>query len=300
MNNNEINIILYSYKGKTALNTIHSLLENCSEENSILINFYDQHQFDRSKQLFEIASQYQKHKYIYSHIFWDSIKSPIKFKEEKLINSKSKYILIVSDRITVNKNWDKDLINFIDNRPIIVSGNGSVKITNKNIFFTKTEISNNIDFSVTNYISENFIFGLKNTFDHAMINGYALPSYLKHYGFQEIMSVQFYSKHVPIYCAPTQLYNVLNYDQLEDFNIYIPFSKIHNYNEVVKLFKNNKNKYIEVIDNSIPRFSEYHNFDFSSLKYLPYEKNDVIYSTQDSKFDKIDGRRFLDGVKTVN
>lgn len=300
MNNNEINVIIYSYKSKTALNTINSLLENCSEENSILVNFYDQHQFDRSKQLFEIASQYKQHKYIYSHIFWDSIKSPIKFKEEKLINSKSQYILIVSDKITVNKNWDKDLINFIDNRPIIVSGNGSVKITNKNIFFTKAEISNNIDFSLTNYISENFIFGLKTTFDHSMINGYALPSYLKHYGFQEIMSIQFYSKHVPIYCAPTKFYNVLNYDQLEDFSIYVPFSKIHNYNEVIKLFKNNKNKYIEVLDNSILRFSEYHNFDFSSLKYLPYEKNDVTYSIQDSKFDKIDGRRFLDGVKTVN
>jgi hypothetical protein len=300
MNNSEINVIVHSYKSKTIFSAISTLLENSSGDYPIVINFYDQHQFDRSKQLFELMAKYKQHKAIYSHIFWDSIKSPIKIQEEKLINSKSKYILLMCDRTILDKNWDNKMINFIDEKPVIISGNGSIKIKNKNIFFVNTEVSNNDNFSITNYISSSLIFGLKNTFDHFMINGYALPSYLKYYGFEEIMSVQLYSKGVPIYSTPTDLYYVLPYNQLEDFNIYVPFSKTHNYNEVIELFQNNKNKYIEINSQQILRFSQYHNFDFSSLKYLPYPKNDVAYSTQDSRFDKMDGRRFLDGVKRLN
>ena len=69
---------------------------------------------------------------------------------------------------------------------------------------------------------------------------------------------------------------------------------------MIKLFLNSKNDYISLDSQKVKKFIQYHRFNFNNLCFLPYEKNDVSYSTKNSEFDKIDGRRFLDGIRTIN
>lgn len=301
MSNKDIHIIIYSYKSKNIILNIKNILNNASGKYSIFINLNDQHQFDRSDQFSQLFENYDKlYSGVYSHIFWDHFLSPIKIINDKILNSKSKYVLILSDLTVLNKNWDVDFINFIDNKNIIISGNGIPVFSNKNIFYVNHETQNYFDFYKTQYISKNLIFGLRETFHKSMINGYILPHYLKYYGFEEVFSLQLFFKNIDIYSAPSDLCSINTYNQLEDFFIYVPFSKSHNYNEVIDLFKNGNNKYYNIDINKIKHFCIFHGFRFDLLSYLPYPKNDVSYSTQDSKFDKIGGRRFLDNIKQIN
>lgn len=297
----DIEVILYAYKSKVAIEKIKELVQRSSGKYNILVRFLDQYQLDRTKNFKKMSEEFLNlYKFVYHHIFWDYIKSPIELKEQRIKSSVANYILLIDDRVSLSDNWDSDLINFVQDKNIIVSGNGSITLNQKNDFFIETEISELKHFSLTNYISESFIFAKKNTYFDIENNGRIMPTYLKYAGFEQALSLQCFDKGIDIFSCPSRLYAKDLINRFEDFNLYIPFSKIHNYNQVIRLFADGSNNYTVVSKDSIQSFINFHQFDFKKLSPLPYEKNDVSYSTQDSIFDKMDGRRFLDGVKSIN
>ena len=296
-----IEVIIYAYKSKVVIDKIKNLLKTLSGENKILIRLLDQYQIDRSKHIDQLSEKYNKNcKIIYNHIFWDYIQSPIKLKEQRIKSSSANYILLIDDRVNLQQNWDKHLIDFCSKNQVIVSGNGPAKLEQINDFFIKNNSIPLDYFCLTNYISENFIFAKKEIFLSIENNEYILPSYLKYYGFEENFSLQCFNQDIPIYSAPFSIYTIDDKNYFIDFNLYVPFSKIHNYNQMIQLFLNSKNDYINLDPQKIKKFIQYHRFNFDNLSFLPHEKNDVLYATQDSSFDKMDGRRFLNGIKMIN
>ena len=74
---------------------------------------------------------------------------------------------------------------------------------------------------------------MKNSF----MGTYNLPGWLKYYGEEEALSLQYFKDNIEIYAAPENIVKIDGYTTLEDFNYYVPFSKYHNYNELINLFR---------------------------------------------------------------
>jgi hypothetical protein len=80
----------------------------------------------------------------------------------------------------------------------------------------------------------------------------------------------------------------------------VPFSKYHNYNEAIRLFKDGNNSIVGQVDKEIIRkFCNAIGFDFATLSYLPFYHNDVAYKISTTEYDKLGGRRFIKQIKKV-
>jgi hypothetical protein len=293
MTMNSIGIGIYSYKGKKIFDIIDNLLKNKNENTIITINLKDQHPMDRSEQFKGIIKKYKNVNGSYHHVFWDWITSPITHKQEILRITKNEYYLFLSDNILLSKNWDLELINFINNKNIILSGNKNIKLINKNLFYID-KIENDIDiFTKTQYINRDFIFGRT-----SIIKTIDLPKYIKYDGEEETLSIKYFVSGFDIYAVPTNLYSYCCETSIK--NIYTPFQTGHNYNEVVSLMKNGHNLFESHDINKIKEFWQYHNFNINKIKKIPFETNDVNYDPNSAKYDKIDGRRFIDKQNAIN
>jgi len=293
MTMNSIGIGIYSYKGKKIFDVIDNLLKNKNENTIITINLKDQHPMDRSEQFKSIIKKYKNVNGSYHHVFWDWITSPITHKQEILRITKNEYYLFLSDNILLSKNWDLELINFINNKNIILSGNKNIKLINKNLFYID-KIENDIDiFTKTQYINRDFIFGRT-----SIIKTIDLPKYIKYDGEEETLSIKYFISGFDIYAVPTNLYSYCCETSIK--NIYTPFQTGHNYNEVVSLMKNGHNLFESYDINKIKEFWQYHNFNINKIKKIPFETNDVNYDPNSAKYDKIDGRRFIDKQNAIN
>jgi hypothetical protein len=293
MTMNSIGIGIYSYKGKKIFDVIDNLLKNKNENTIITINLKDQHPMDRSEQFKSIIKKYKNVNGSYHHVFWDWITSPITHKQEILRITKNEYYLFLSDNILLSKNWDLELINFINNKNIILSGNKNIKLINKNLFYID-KIENDIDiFTKTQYINRDFIFGRT-----SIIKTIDLPKYIKYDGEEETLSIKYFISGFDIYAVPTNLYSYCCETSIK--NIYTPFQTGHNYNEVVSLMKNGHNLFESYDINKIKEFWQYHNFNINKIKKIPFETNDVDYDPNSAKYDKIDGRRFIDKQNAIN
>ena len=134
-----------------------------------------------------------------------------------------------------------------------------------------------------------------------LLGKYNFPGWLKYFGEEEILSLQYFKDDIKVYAAPENLVKINRYSTLDDFNYYVPFSKYHNYNQVINLFKNNENNIVGKLDPEIKNsFNKFHNFLFEGLHPLPFSTNDVSYSITDSKYDKMDGRRFIKQIQKVD
>lgn len=296
-----INVAIYSYKSKNTFNCIDRLLQTASKENFIFIHLHDQHHLDRSGQFINLLKKYQGHANgAYVHIFWDLIDSPIEIKQSRTLGASTDYMMFIDDRIMLNDNWDLKMIDKINGERIVISGNYNPTFKNKNLFFVEKNKSYSDSFCLTKYISQNFIFGNREMLKTSKFGQNIFPTYLKHVGFEEALSLQYFKDNIEIYSAPQNLYAEEEYNVFKDFNVYMPFSKLHNYNEVIELFKTGTNKFGQIQYEIINNFNKFHNFNFSSLNKLPYPKDDVIYNMRSSRFDRIDGRRFIESIKTVN
>lgn len=284
---NDIGVLIYSYKGKQVKETIDSIINNLSNKYNIEITLIDQNPINRKEQF----SKFFKINYV--HIFWDLQLSPCKHKSDFIKFSNSKYNLILGDSIIFSKNWDEILINFIKEKNIIISGNTFKKISNENLFYIKKDNLSIDNFTLTNFIDRDFIFGSKEN-----LNKVKYPYYLKYNGEEEAFSIELFSKLINIYACPTELYSNISNKNLEV--LYSPFSINHNYNEVIDLIKYGKNKYSELLNNNIKNFSNFHNFDFNKLNKLPFNTNDVEYNPEKLNFNKVDARKFVARTKAIH
>lgn len=298
MTMNEITVGIYSYKGKKLFDTVDSLLNNKSNNMKIIINIKDQHPIDRSDSFKEIINKYNAAG-SYHHVFWDWITSPIIHKEEILRIAKTEYYLFLSDNIIFTKDWDLKLINFIKNKNIVLSGNKKIKLSYKNLFYINKQETNINDFTETNYINRDFIFGRTSRFKQI-----GLPKYIKYDGEEEILSMKYFINNLNIYAVPTETYSYSCETSIK--NLYTPFQTGHKYNEAIDLIKRGYNSFesfepFESLEiNTIKDFWQYHNIDINKIKKIPFETDDVAYDPNSSKYDKIDGRRFIDKQNTIN
>jgi hypothetical protein len=284
-----IDVVIYSYKGKKLKEVVNNLKEMSSGENNIGIRIADQHPIDRSltfKSLGVLG---------YSHLFWDSQKSPCSIKNQGIRNSDAEYILQMGDSIMVSKDWDKNLLKFYENKKIIISGNEKIHLKQDGLFYIKKEKTNIDNFTLTNYVDRNFLFTTKKIF-----NLMKYPEYLKYNGEEETISIDMFTAGFDIYSCPTDFFDVIEPPTIG--NIYTPFSLNHNYNEVVELLNTGKNKFLFLGARKRSRedFEIFHGIDLKLIKKLPFEANDVAYDPDRLDFNKVDARRFVAKTKSIH
>jgi hypothetical protein len=297
-----INLVMYSYKSKDAIKTLENLMKTWSRKVFIFIHWHDQNGLDRSKLLVDLINSYDMCNGSYVPVHWDSLEGAVAYKDLRLkATFGGRYHLTITPGTVLEQNWDLKLINFVSGKNIIVSGNKKININNKDLFFVNKNYTDIENFTLTNYVDRNFIFGNVIMMKNNLLGNYNFPGWLKYYGEEEVLSLQYFKDDIKIYAAPENLVKINRYSTLEDFNYYVPFSKYHNYNEAIRLFKENKNNIVGAINPEIVQsFNKFHNFAFDNLKYLPFSTNDVAYSTNDSQYDKMNGIRFIKQIRKVD
>lgn len=129
MTTNDIDVIIYSYKGKLVKDVIASVIANASGNRKINIVLMDQHPLIRAKTFSEFPNIY------YNHIFWDLQVSPLSYKKDAVEHSNAEYILMLGDNVLLNKNWDDTLLGFSEVGSSIISGNQVVKLSQESLFY---------------------------------------------------------------------------------------------------------------------------------------------------------------------
>lgn len=278
----KISAMIYSYKGKNLRGVVDALLANTVSD--IDVHVYDQHPLDRKVRFSDTK---------YTHIFWDSIKSPCEYKGEFLFNNKDDYALIISDDIIVGPGWDNKIISFIDNKNIIVSGMGNSKVVQKNNFYYGIESQYSDSFLLSNFIDRNFIFGYKTLWEKFMY-----PYDLKYNGEDLALSLNIFRQNIDIYSVPSDTYHDLMVRTIE--SIYTPFSRDHNYNKLINELKTDDSNEHNKFYRTSSQFLDFHGIARSSLNQLPYENNDVLYEPTNLEFQDIDHRKFIQGVNRIS
>jgi len=296
-----VNVVIYSYKSKDVIDTLEDLMKKRSGKVFIFIHWHDQNAIDRSKLLEDLVNSYDNCNGDYFHVNWDNNAGAVNYKDNRLkATVGGKYHMTITPGTTLFQNWDTEFINYVKNKNVVISGNRQIKLDNSKVFFVNKTFSDISDYTITNYIDRNLIFGSVVMMKNSKLGDYNFPGWLKYYGEEEILSLQYCIDDIEIVAAPTNMVNINEYSTLTDFNYYVTFSKYHNYNQVIKLFKTGANEIIGHLGKEkIEKFSKKHNFDFSSLNWLQFWGNDVPYSISETSYDKLGGRRFLKQVKEV-
>lgn len=296
-----INVVLYSYKSKDAIDTLKDLMNKRSKKVFVFVHWHDQNALNRSKMLEDLINSQDMCNGDYFPIHWDNNEGAVEYKDTRLrATFGGKYHMTITPGTKLAKDWDLKLISYVENKNIIISGNSKVILNKKNKFFVDKILSPVNDYTITNYIDRNFIFGNVVLMKNSLLGSWMFPGWLKYYGEEEVLSLQYFKNNVEVVAAPHDLVEINRYTTLEDFKYYVPFSKYHNYNEALKLFKEGENDIVGNIDKKIiHEFFQSVNFDFSSLSYLPFPHNDVSYKVSTTEYDKLGGRRFIKQVRKV-
>jgi len=296
-----INVVMYSYKTKDAIDTLSDLMKKISNDVFIFIHWHDQNAIDRSKLLEDLVNSYENCNGDYFHINWDSNEGAVDYKDNRLkATVGGKYHMTITPGTTLFQNWDTEFINYVKDKNVVISGNKQVALDNSKIFYVNKTFSDISNYTVTNYIDRNLIFGNVIMMKNSKLGEYNFPGWLKYHGEEEVLSLQYCKDDIEIVAAPTNLVYISEYSTLTDFNYYVPFSKYHNYNQVIKLFKTGANEMIGNLGQDfVKKFSEKKNFDFSSLHWLPFYANDVSYKVSETSYDRLGGRRFIKQYKEV-
>jgi hypothetical protein len=296
-----INVVIYSYKGKDVIDTLEDLMKKRSNKIFIFIHWHDQNAVDRSKLLEDFVNSYNNCNGDYFHIKWDNNEGAVGYKDGRLkATFGGKYHMTITPGTKLFKNWDTEFIDCVKDKNIIISGNKQVQFDNSKIFYVTKRFSPISEYTTTSYIDRNLIFGNVVMMKKSKLAEYNFPGWLKYYGEEEMLSLQYCIDDIDVVAAPTNLVTINEYSTLTDFNYYVPFSKYHNYNQVIKLFKTGANEIVGNIGtDKIEKFSKKLNFNFSSLHYLPFFANDVSYTVGETSYDQQGGRRFIKQLNEI-
>lgn len=270
-----ISIFLYSYRNKKLYSIIENIVNSCSDENNFILKVVDQNNVYRG----EITSLSNKRiKIIYDYIPWDSIDSPILYKQNFLNGIVSKYHLQISDRVLLPNNWDKYFISLCKDN--IISGSGYREYEIKNKFMLKKKNTLTDTEVKCRIIDRNLIFTKTN-----ILKSIRFPINLKYYGEEEMMSFIARIQNIDIISIPS---HAVSFEGLElEERDYVPFSLYHNYNDIIKFYKEN--------DSKLQEFGK-----MSEIYPLPFMSNDVHYDIRRSKIDQVGGERYLGNTMMVD
>jgi len=296
-----INVVLYSYKSKDAIDTLKDLMEKRSGQVFIFIHWHDQNALDRSKLLIDLVNSYDLCNGDYFPIHWDNNEGAVQYKHTRLkATFGGKYHMTITPGTKLEKNWDTELINAVEGKRIIISGNKKIKLDNTKRFFVNKTYESISDYTVTHYVDRNFIFRNVVMMKESLLGEYLFPGWLKYYGEEEILSLQYFKDKIDVVAAPETLLKISNYTTLEDFEYYVPFSKYHNYNEALRIFKEGYNPIVGRVDQAVlNEFATAIGFNFAHLLYLPFPHNDVSYAVATTSYDQLGGRRFIKPIRKV-
>lgn len=288
MTMSEIDVFIYSYKGRIVKDVIRSLINNSSNNNKVNIILIDQNPIDRNAQFFEEFG------INYRYIFWDFQKSPIEYKRKALIHSRADFCMSLSDNVLMNKNWDEELISLCKN-DVVVSGSGKKNFVTKNSFFVNIQTEHSDIVTKSYIIDREFIFATSQTFKK-----FNFPVYLKYNGEQEIMSLDAFVNGIDVISAPSSLSSVIGINTLDE--LYVPFSLNHNYNAALTALQCGFNKYRDFNNKqrSLIDFEKAVLFNFKDLSLLPFSTNDVSYNPENLDFNAVDARRFVARTKSIH
>lgn len=283
MTNNSISIIIYSYKGKFLKNVLDTINNNTKNDFTVLV--IDQHPLIRSKNILP-----ESERFFYRHIFWDFIDSPCAYKANEISLVQSEYVAIVSDDILLSPGWDEELISFIDNRDIVVSGSGQRSVVQKDKYFLGIQSFDSEWFNLSQYVDRNFIFGKREHFVNAQY-----PTFIKYHGEEELLSLKFFKGGIDIWSAPTRIYSDYKLRPIE--TLYCPYSITHNYNSAIDLIRAGvgTTEGIRTTD----QFLEFHKINIHDLKRLPFPNQDVEYDPNKMAFQQVDARKFAAVTKAI-
>lgn len=282
-----IGVILYSYKGKMIKDVVANLLSNASGENQIKIYISEQHPIIKDEYFNEIPEV------SYSHVFWDHPYGSCEKKIDLINKAVEDYILVISDIMLLNKNWDKVLVEYVGDKDVVVSGIGKFSLKQDRIFYIDSEYSHDENFTLSNFVDNNLIFTTKQVF-----NKTRYPNFLKYKGENEYLSIYWYTAGINIFSAPSSIGLVVGKNSLD--LLYVPYSIHHNYNEVINFLLTGKSEKIKLENNrSLQDFILFHNIDLSKINPLPFQTNDVEYDCYQTKFDDLDGRKFLGRTRAI-
>ena len=197
--------------------------------------------------------------------------------------------MIISDDTIVSKNWDTQLINFIGEKRIIVSGMGMCKLKKDGNFYYKIDSSYSPDFLLSQLIDRNFIFS-----SNAVMQSVSYPYEMKYNGEELALSLNAYIKGIDIYSSPSDTYHDLEQRTLD--NLYVPFSKDHNYNKLINSLKTSNT---EKTNRSSEEFLKFHNINKEDINLLPYENNDVAYDPTNLEYQDMDHRKFIENINGI-
>ena len=288
MNKPVVHAIFYGYKNKVLKDSVISVINNASSNIDLKVTVYDQNPLIRD----DFFDNVDNCRYI--HIYWDYIVSPMSHINSGLNQEESDYTMVSYGRVELSKNWDIDLIKFTEDHNSVVSGKNKTVMKQKNLFYLERYSHRTNDFTISNYIDKDFIFGRSST-----IQRLRFPDYLKHQGVNEVMSLSYFTSGINIYSAPDSFYQIIGPDTIE--STYTTFSKSHGYNEFIQLAKTEKNNHV-VIKNrqkSVKEFEDFHGIDFGSLKKLPFPIDDVEYKPHEMPFDEVDQKKFMTKVNYI-
>lgn len=273
-----IRVVIFSYKNKNLESVVKSVIDNSSSH--LCIDVIDKNTIDR-------RSIFEKYKDVnYQYFLWTKVDSPTKYKDQFLHNKEFDYILIISDDVILKSGWDTDLINSCPEDSII-SGQHKTYIYNKNKFYLGKINEYTKEVTLNNFIDRNLIFGSNKT-----LSRIEYPIQVKYYGEEELLSIDAFCKGIDIYSMPSGFYEDLGLRTIE--NIYTPFSIQHGYNNFVSLIKDSDFGK----DRTIADFIGYHRIEVNNINKLPFERNDVLYDSENAlRVDK--GEKFFDRRATV-
>lgn len=279
----KINVFIYAYKNKKLKQVVDAVINNTV--NDVEITLVDQIALDRV----DMFKEY--HNVRYQHVPWDHQYGIGYFQKQFLESVSSGYVLMLSDDVILSKDWDIDLIKYINGRSIVLSGNGTVTLSYKDLFSFEKKTDASENFCNTGWIDRSFVFARQDLFK---IPGY--PDSLKYYGYEELFSLELFKNGIDVYSVPDKTYVDSRDRNLERY--YSPFSLEHNYNVMVDIL------YPEgTADKRLSEFLEMHKIT-DRLYKLPYQTNDVDYDPNMlgvvSATSNIQRQRFTNNAKEIS
>ena len=269
-----IKVFIYSYKNKNLLDQVKDLISKQSGMMNIVYYVVDQNNVDRDFHFKDLENVK------YNFVQWDDYKSISYYRNSTMLNGEmTNYFLEINPNISMMRSWDLYLASTLKEKSV-VSGSGKVKLSIDRPLVRVEKIENE-KVSVSNYVDINLVF---TTLPTAML--LSRLNILKHDGQDLFASAIFISNRYSIYSLPSNSYSQIEQDNA---GTYVPYSKIHGYNKMLDLVKQQYNV----------GFKDLHGIDLKDLSFMPYEIDDVGYLSYRISLENSEIPRFLSGYNGI-
>ena len=108
-----INVVMYSYRVKDAIDTLKNLMEKWSGKIFLFVHWHDQYGTTRAKLLEDLINSYDNCNGAYVKVPWDDMEGAVEYKDSRLkVTFGGRYHLTITPGTMVEQDWDLKLINF--------------------------------------------------------------------------------------------------------------------------------------------------------------------------------------------